>query len=317
MIQGRGRKTRATRKCTLSDQQLDRLVDAYFDRELDLEQRRRLFDELSGDGDRCEDIACMQQILAQLRRPADPIDVTADVIARVDGRRSFLPAKVRSMIRAGRMAVAASILVALLGVVVLQRIAPDATRLGLEDTPVTSLIQNSSEELSEIATSLAGASESAKRLLPLSFEADLKVVPIGVTIVRMPSEPLAPGACVSDGVFLEDHLVMSGAGGAVISNASVGGSLDSARAEIPPFADIASLRLRGIRLLERPAATMDLTTLIEARGEKADRTHYERLRTRVLPVAFDQDAWRGVVRLIVPAIDPDELYQIASPGRRP
>lgn len=317
MIQGRGRKTRAARKCTLTDQQLDRLVDAYFDRELDLEQRRRLFDELSGDGDRCEDIARMQQILAQLRQTADPIDVTASVIARVDGRRSFLPAKVRSMIRAGRMAVAASILVALLGVVVLQRIAPDATRLGLEDTPVTSLIQNSSEELSEIATSLAGASESARRFLPPPFEDDLTVVPIGVTIVKMPPASLAPGAFVSGGVFLADHLVMSGAGGAAISNAFAGGTLDSARAETRSIAEGASLRLRGIRLLERPAASMDLTTLIEARGEKADRTHYERLRTRVLPVAFDQDAWRGVVRLIVPAIDPDELYQIASPGRRP
>ena len=195
-----------------------------------------------------------------MRRPAEPIDVPADVIARVDGRRSLLPAKVRSMSRAGRMAVAASILVALLGVVVLQRIAPDATRLGLEDTPVTSLIQNSSEELSEIAISLAGASESAKRLLPLSFEADLKVVPIGVTIVRMPSEPLAPGACVSDGVFLEDYLVMSGAGGAVISNASGGGSLDSARTQSQPFAVIACVRSRPFRPCEPPGGPSDVTS---------------------------------------------------------
>ena len=314
MTQGNGGTTSRESKRTLSDQELDRMVDAYFDRELSIGERRRLFDQLSGKGGRCEDIARMQRILAQLRQPPDEIDVADEVIAQVGHRRSFLSPTMRSAIRVGRVAVAASVLLTLLGIVIVQRIAPDATSLVAETTPVTSLMQNTGFELSQIRSNLAGVQERAAHVLQpqmsrISNGADRPVeVTVGVAalVAQAPRpSPFLPA--------MEHHqlVVLSGAGDALLGEIW---NINDASRDVPQGSRLDSglVRSQGFRTVERRVVTRDLSARIDGKRSRVVPYYVEHFQAGALPVAFDTNEFSGILRLIsraseapVTPLDPD------------
>jgi hypothetical protein len=134
----------------------DDAVDAFFDRELDPHRSRDMLAGLKNDPARSEEIARTQRMLSLLRRT--PLhaeraeeDLLGAIMARVDRRRRFLPEAWRRFVTAGRLATAATLLLAGFGVAVLGRIHPDALRWSPQPAPIATLVDTSRTELAESA----------------------------------------------------------------------------------------------------------------------------------------------------------------------
>jgi hypothetical protein len=122
------------------------LVDAFFDRELDEGSRERFFKMLRSDLETCARVARTQRMLSQLREGIDAPDLTGRIMGELAARDRFLPARLRKLVKAGRLAVAACLLLGVLGVAVAHRYRPEMFRLASEPTPVSDVISSGRSE---------------------------------------------------------------------------------------------------------------------------------------------------------------------------
>ena len=114
----------------------DALVDALFDRELSLDAQREILGVVRHNAHTRSELERTAEALAALRdQPVAP-DMTAQILARADGRRRFLPKRLRRLTRAARLGVSGAVLLVLLGVAGAQRAWPDALTLTPHDTPL-------------------------------------------------------------------------------------------------------------------------------------------------------------------------------------
>jgi len=138
-------------------------LDRYFDGDLSALRRRRLLEDLAGE--RCEEVVRTNHALFRLKQPVDSIDVTDVVLQRVHARRAFLPRQLRSMIRAGRLGMAAVLLLSISSVVLLQRYNPGAIRLTAPDAPLSAVLEQSEQDTTAGLDTLSGGLDSIKRSL--------------------------------------------------------------------------------------------------------------------------------------------------------
>ncbi len=135
----------------------EHLVDAFFDHELDEGSRERLFRDMLADLDHAEEMARTQHALCLLREPVETPDFTDRVMARVDERRRFLPRRLRRTVTAGRLAVAACLLLGVLAIAVTRRMAPQAFDLAPRERPLTAVIDAGRDAAVAGTQDLAGA----------------------------------------------------------------------------------------------------------------------------------------------------------------
>ena len=133
------------------------LVDRFFDRELDEGSREKFFGMLRADLSRCAEVAKTQRMISMLRDPVAAPDLTERIMTRVHGRRAFLPERMRKMVKAGRLAAAAVVLLALFGVALAERMRPGTMRLVEEPQPLTELIESGRSDAAAGAQQLAAA----------------------------------------------------------------------------------------------------------------------------------------------------------------
>lgn len=138
------------------------LVDAFFDRELDEGSREKFFHMLRGDLPKCADVARTQRMISALREPIEAPDLTSRIMGEVSRRRGFLPESLRKMVRIGRLAVAACVLLTLLGVALLHRFAPDSVSLVERPAPVSNVVNNGAQEAATGVQQFTGAVEAVK-----------------------------------------------------------------------------------------------------------------------------------------------------------
>jgi len=144
---------------------LERRIDALFDRELDSAARREVIGEVRHDAGACEEVARTQRIVSMLREPVESPDVTDDVLARVDRRRGFLTPRLRRMVTVGRLAAALG-LVAIVGVTALaRRWWPEATTLTPQPAPITAVVES-------------GRADAADGLRTLMDSVDVAITPV-------------------------------------------------------------------------------------------------------------------------------------------
>jgi hypothetical protein len=180
----------------------EHVVDAFFDRELDPAQARDLLAGLRQDPARSEEVARTQRMLSLLRRtPAHgegAEEAMLDVImARVERRRGFLPEVWRRAVTAGRLAVAATVLLAGLGIAVLGRAHPGALRLAPEPAPIASLVDAGRADAVESATRCTVVFEaiSERASAPLRRQLRTSILCADVAdSLGAPGETLSPGA---------------------------------------------------------------------------------------------------------------------------
>lgn len=140
----------------------DELVDAFFDRQLDEGSREKFFVMLRGDLRKCADVAKTQRMISALREPLEAPDLTASIMAQVARRRGFLPERLRRMVKAGRLAAAACVLLALLGVAMLHRFAPESVSVVERPAPVSGVVTNSAHEAAAGVQNFTGAVDEVR-----------------------------------------------------------------------------------------------------------------------------------------------------------
>lgn len=126
------------------------LVDRFFDRELDEGSRERFFGMLRADLSRCAEVAKTQRMISMLREPVEAPDLTQGILDRVGRRGGFLTHRLRSMVKAGRLAAAACILFGVLGFAIGRRYAPDFFRFAPEAQPVSQVIESGRNEAAAV-----------------------------------------------------------------------------------------------------------------------------------------------------------------------
>lgn len=117
----------------------DELVDAFFDRELPLDQSSSLFSSLRNDPAKAREIVGTQRAIDALRQPPKSPDFSANILAEVGRRKGWLNGRERRKISFGRVATAAALLLMVGGAFVMQRVAPQFTEPGSRPAPIHDL----------------------------------------------------------------------------------------------------------------------------------------------------------------------------------
>lgn len=124
----------------------EELVDRFFDRELNGEDRTGFIRRLDADPRACEHVAKTNRFLTLLRRGVRTPDLSESILERVDSFRGFVRPAERRLIRFGRLAVAAMLFGVVAGAVVVQRRAPHMVELAGPPTPVRDIARAAQRE---------------------------------------------------------------------------------------------------------------------------------------------------------------------------
>jgi hypothetical protein len=155
-------KTKRVIKCEPSQPIPKELVDAFFDRELDEGSRENFFGILRQDLRTCSSVARTQRMISALREPVEAPDLTDAIMGEVGRQRGFLPLKLRRLVKAGRLAAAACVLMALLAVAALHRSAPETFSLSRSPQPVSRVVTSGAQEAAAGVQQIAGAVDAMK-----------------------------------------------------------------------------------------------------------------------------------------------------------
>lgn len=140
----------------------DEMVQSFFDREMTEGASDEFFAKLRSNLPRCAEVARMQRAISLLREPIEAPDVSDRVLATLSRRRRFLPERLRTMVTAGRLLAAGIALAAVLGVAVVDRVAPGFLRLSETPRPVAGVVSSTAEEARNGVAQLAGAVTSVR-----------------------------------------------------------------------------------------------------------------------------------------------------------
>ena len=135
------------------------LIDELLDGEISSERSQVLRQTLRQDAKACEELARTQRAIDRLREPIETPDLSEAILTRVHGRRRFIPNRARSIVTAGRLAVAAGVIGAVGLASFVQRHAP-AVNLGDTATPISQLVEATEQTGVDQATLRAQAVET-------------------------------------------------------------------------------------------------------------------------------------------------------------
>lgn len=114
----------------------DELIDAALDGELCDELENEIAHALRYDAEKRTELNATLDAIGALRETPESPDFQCGVLNALDTRRSFLSTSMRRMVRTGRLAAAASILLGLMLVSALQTLSPRLSTLAPHATPV-------------------------------------------------------------------------------------------------------------------------------------------------------------------------------------
>ncbi len=136
----------------------DELLDAFFDGDLDDAGKRCLFDGMRRDPAAAERFARTMFALEQLRRTPDASaspDFTDSVLDAIDQRKRWMTPAARRVVRIGRYAAAASILVMLAGGFLYKRANPQSALIAERPAPLTNVVETGRLEARQNIQSMA------------------------------------------------------------------------------------------------------------------------------------------------------------------
>ena len=131
------------------------LIDAAIDGELNEDIQREIAHALNYDPIRKQELLDTNDAINALQMPVSMPDFTNVVLARADRHRRFIPASWRRHVRAGRLGLAAALLMTLMTVAGLQRYYPRLTTLAAHPTPVLNIEQAVGDDAGQLAQSLS------------------------------------------------------------------------------------------------------------------------------------------------------------------
>ncbi len=127
------------------------LIDAAIDGDLDPLAQREIAHALRYDPQRSAELRDTTDAINALRMPVPAPDLSHAILHRADRHRRFIPRAWRRHVRAGRVAMAACLLLALAGVAGLQRRFPRLTSVAAQPTPVCNIEQAVEQDRRQLA----------------------------------------------------------------------------------------------------------------------------------------------------------------------
>lgn len=118
----------------------DRLIDELLDGGVSAERSQDLLRAIRHDAKACEDLARARIGIELLREPVAAPDLSGQILGAVHARRRFLPGRTRRLVTAGRVAVAAGVVVAVGLASFVQRHVPEV-RLADGPAPVSRIVE--------------------------------------------------------------------------------------------------------------------------------------------------------------------------------
>lgn len=145
------------------------LIDAAIDGELNADIQREIAHALQYDPIRKQELLDTNDAINALQMPISTPDFADVVLARADRHRKFIPAQWRSHVRAGRLGIAAALLMTLMSVAGLQRIYPRLTTFASHPTPVLNIEQAVGNDANVFANNITCEVENIRtRIQPLA-----------------------------------------------------------------------------------------------------------------------------------------------------
>lgn len=129
----------------IDDARLDALLDAFFDKQLSVDDSSDLFKGLRTSPKKAREFAATRRFVEDLRRPVDSPDMTRDILAKVHAGRPWLRDRDVWGVRLGRIGLVAMLLLVLGGVLLQRRATPDAPVWNAGPAPLTELVRSSGE----------------------------------------------------------------------------------------------------------------------------------------------------------------------------
>jgi len=153
----------------------DSLIDAVIDGEVDDRARREILSAARRHPQQRRELVETSNLLEALRAPVAGPDLTNTVVAEAHRRRRFIPARVQRMVTRSRMAVAASVLLALMCYVGASRAWPDAAVFNTSTAPIASVERSMAQDAQR---AISTVTEVRASLTPLPTNGSFASVPI-------------------------------------------------------------------------------------------------------------------------------------------
>lgn len=129
----------------IDDARLDTLLNAFFDKELGVDESGDLFKGLRGDRAKAREFADTRRFVEELRCPVDAPDQTRSILDAVHARRPWLRDREVWGVRFGRLGLVAALLMMLGGVLLQRNATPDAPVWNAGPAPLTEFVRSSGE----------------------------------------------------------------------------------------------------------------------------------------------------------------------------
>lgn len=154
------RPNQPTQPTPASDLRPQDAVDLLLDRGVDATRRRALLEDLRSNAGATQDLASLRAVVAMFDEPIDTPDMSGAILEELEQRRRFRPASRRTLVRIGRVAVGACVVLTIGGVALVRQHAPNLDPSPAQ-TPISAVVESSH---SEFAGLIGSTVEMAGRL---------------------------------------------------------------------------------------------------------------------------------------------------------
>jgi len=138
----------------------DSLIDAVIDGEVDDRARREILSAARRHPQQRRELIETSNLLEALRAPVPGPDLSGAVVAEVHRRRRYIPARVQRVVTRSRMAVAASVLLALMCYVGASRAWPDAAVFNTSPAPIARVADSVASDAQRAMTTVTETRDS-------------------------------------------------------------------------------------------------------------------------------------------------------------
>lgn len=173
----------------------DSLIDAVIDGEVDDRARREILSAARRHPQQRRELVETSDLLQALRTPVAGPDFSSEVVAEAHRRRRYIPARVQRAVTRSRIAVAASVMLALLCYVGASRAWPDAAVFNRSPAPITTVANSLASDAERAIATVTGARAS---LAPLPTKDSFAAVTIDRSDALGRGGPFVAGSVAYD-----------------------------------------------------------------------------------------------------------------------
>lgn len=161
--------------------ELEARIDALFDRELSLADRRALAHDLRAHPRHARGVVTTRRMLEALACPVEAPDFEAEILAAVARRRRFIPESLRRVVTLGRLAAAIGFVALVTAIVLTRREVPELA-FTRTPQPVTAVVDSTSAGAMEAVRGAADAVQAMQaspgKAVPRGFiSTELRMTP--------------------------------------------------------------------------------------------------------------------------------------------